>query len=531
MFLGLWCMSAQVFAQTQISTKSNQQHFPSKIIVLTPARFMDSIQPFLDWKFQKGMDITIVQTRDINLYPDAIQIQAYLRDIYKDNPFDYLLIIGDHWFVPMFQGINGNLHDHGYSLMDTADYLPDVAVGRIPAHNEAECGMLLRKTMQYEKKPDTNNPAWFSNAMVISGNDGIDDKNGMHVAGKFSAAGFTTIDFLREKTGTNTQFNILKGLNEGKSWVFYSGHGNATGWTNVKPGFNIQDIGKIKSTGSLPVVVSVGCAIAEPGINQTRNFGETFLNTGMYSGAIALIGCTADCYFYWSDTLGKHTVFNYLQDENLSLGFALNKAKEETYLAFPQPKGGITEATLQHFILLGDPSLLPWTRQPETMQVSYRNFALKDKIRVKVFINNKPVNGARVCLSNKTRKIQISAMNPVDGTIDFNTTLADTLLLTVSGRNLKTFQTTLLPEDVPAKPEVILYPNPANETIFLKIEDELLNADISIFNAFGQIVHRDIMHDKIFKLSTVHMPEAVYFYQILKPNGEALHGRFTVIHP
>ena len=47
------------------------------------------------------------------------------------------------------------------------------------------------------------------------------------------------------------------------------------------------------------------------------------------------------------------------------LGIAADMGKIATAQAFPQPAGGMTEETIQQFMLLGDPSMRVFTEQHE----------------------------------------------------------------------------------------------------------------------------------------------------------------------
>jgi len=133
---------------------------------------------------------------------------------------------------------------------DHIDFIPDVAVGRIPASSEAEITAYVNKVIAYEIVTNPSD-AWFRTAALYTGcADGWDNFNKDEVGKSLTNSGFTVLptsadDRLRYghwlspcppapapccEPALNMPDTVVNDMNNGVGFANYIGHGNIWGW-------------------------------------------------------------------------------------------------------------------------------------------------------------------------------------------------------------------------------------------------------------------------------------------------------------
>ncbi|RPH95517.1 hypothetical protein EHM69_04040, partial [candidate division KSB1 bacterium] len=155
---------------------------PARLLLVTAPLFASVLQPFIEWKTQCGVSVRTI------LFPgpanDANSLRTYIRALCDSlsPPPEYLLLVGDVNIIPAFFGVQSSLTDHPYSLLDDADYLPDLSVGRIPCQSTADCGNWVQRLLTYERDALVpSNPQ----ATVFSSAAALDPFHGIHVRNVF----------------------------------------------------------------------------------------------------------------------------------------------------------------------------------------------------------------------------------------------------------------------------------------------------------------------------------------------------------
>jgi hypothetical protein len=368
-----------------------------KLIVVCADAFLSVIQPFVGYKRAIGIPTQVVPLSSIGW--SASEVREYLQEIFVSQaiPPEAVLLVGDVGFLPTFFGVNGSLTDHPYSALAGHDYLPDIAVGRVPCPDVESCRRWVARTLAYEQNPPTDD-AWAQSAVVFSSSDFLDPLNGQIAAALFETAGFTSVAQLQQpQTGTLPLF--LESLNAACSWLFYIGHGFAEGFSSVSPHFTISELDQLDTPEKTPFVISVACATADldwPG----QSLSETWLSLPEDLGAVAYFGATESTAFFYSDTIGLGTLRGFLEYGLPTIGQAVNFGKTYMAAAFPQGPGGLTEETMQQFILLGDPTLAIYTETPQQLEITCpTQLPLSAPILpVTVRRMGHPCSGARLCL-------------------------------------------------------------------------------------------------------------------------------------
>jgi hypothetical protein len=482
----------------QLYEKSRKVFEPPKLLIVTHASLYKQAKEFADWKMRKGIKTIILKTSDISMNPDADQIKTRIIQIHDTFNFDHLLFIGDVSLIPAFYGLDNSLNDHMYSTIEGDDFLADISIGRFPVFNDVDCRMELQKSMNYERYPDiTSGNDWFKKATVAASNSYLDNSHGINMVKYFRNAGFDTIDDLRAMIGTFRYDLLQKAFTNGRSWVFYIGHGIATSWS-VLGNYSTGSLNYLNNNNMLPVVVSIACLTADLD-NPTDCLGEKWLSLGEKRGAVSFIGATELNEFFYSDTLGKHTIFGYFNRSALTIGAALNYGKMQMYNSFQGGAGSLTEETMQQFLLLGDPTLMPWTNIPVPLQTGLKKHRqpIPQIIKFKVTTNGYAVPDALVCMTNKNYSDYQTTYSDSSGYVSLivNPTNSTTYFLTISGYNLAPLEDSIsfdtlnsLPEQI-FNADITLYPNPIKDfcTITSHTEGKLIK-EVEIIDIHGMII-------------------------------------------
>lgn len=190
--------------------------------------------------------------------PEAIrQFAAWTFANWNPKP-SYLFLVGDgtrdyknayrhtprRQFLPPFMiSVAGDpqfqyyLSDIYFTKIAGNDDLPDILVGRVPAHNLDEANEYFRKVVAYETASDPN--GFPGNAMLVSDNDpqyGFREAH-QRIRDRYFASGPQTANSINmstmpdcETAASDTRTKIQNGVNSGAAVLSYLGHGGFQSW-------------------------------------------------------------------------------------------------------------------------------------------------------------------------------------------------------------------------------------------------------------------------------------------------------------
>jgi hypothetical protein len=516
-------------AALKLKGNSSSDSIPPTLLIITHASLYAQTKEFADWKMKMGIKTMILKTSDISLNPDADQIKTRIIQIHDSFNFDHLLIIGDVSLVPAFYGLSNSLNDHSYTTIQGTGYLPDFSIGRFPVSTSAECIIELHKSMNYERHPDlTPGLDWYINATSAASDAYLDNSHGINMVKFFRKNGFDSIDDFRAAIGTFRSDLMQKAFTNGRSWVFFIGHGTPNSWS-VSGNYSTGTLSSLKNKGMLPMIVSIACQTADLD-NPTDCLGKRWLSLGENLGAVSFIGATELNEFFYSDTLGKHSVFGYFNRSALTIGAALDYGKMQMYNAFQGGAGSLTEETMQQFLLLGDPTLMPWTKIPQLIQTDLKKHRkpVQQTINLKVTANGVPVQNALVCLSSKNFTYHQTIYSDSLGNVSFdvNPDTNTTYYLTISGYNIATIEDSIRFDTInPPNPNydthIKLYPNPVSNfcTVSSELPGRLISA-VEIMDLNGRtIISYNNINSYTFTFGRKEMLSGIYLLRIMDSNG------------
>ena len=404
----------------------------AELVVITLEDFVPYLEPFLQWKRASGLLTRVYTPEDIGASPQ--DIKEFLQDAYYnwEIPPEYVLFVSDTL------GWTGT--ENYYGTMDD-DSLNDIMPGRLPASDTFELKIMVRKIIAYEKEPYLDDPSWFKKATLIVREDNQQFSDSVYwadveyVADLMADFGYVHIDtFWNDNSGSgpNNADDIVAAVTEGRSYVLFRGQGVNNWW----PPFSVNPQAT-ENDRKLPIILSGTCSTA-----GQEQIGFTWLRAGSNSslkGAVGFFGTTG----VGSGISNKRSLcvrgfFNAVfADSSATFGLASEAGRLAIYNVFEELD------LYNEWRTLGDPSLKLWTSTPESIEITAPDSIAREasSLTVSVSLNGTPVSGACVALLQDTVFIS-RGFTDASGiaVIPLNLVTIDSLMVTVTGNNLKPYQ-------------------------------------------------------------------------------------------
>lgn len=370
---------------------------PVKMVIITDSSFKKQLKPFLKWKTQKGFKLQVLYKGTGLAGNTFTQLKDTLTKIYRassdyDPPPEYLLIIGDVNRVPYYgAGGSGNVTDMYYGEFDgNGDYIPEMYVGRLPVADTNELKSVVSKIIQYEKFQFADTNKFYSGAIATAGKDEA-YANYMNGQVKYAISNYLTPanqikeqHFYYPQSDLNKQKDsIVRLINNGISFINYTGHGDATGWLHVE--IKVADTSKLHNKNMYPFVISNACRTAE--YNTAASFGNRMV-LSRNKGSIGFIGCSNDSYwdedYFWA--VGPRTISDNPTYSGTSLGaydrlfhthnespsdwyFTMGQINYAGNLAVSASTSSRKKYYWETYNLVGDPSVIPIIGKPGSFNI------------------------------------------------------------------------------------------------------------------------------------------------------------------
>ncbi len=368
---------------------------PMTLVILSDTMFREELQPLIRWKSVKGFNVIEAYRQDSLVGGTRESIRAYLKHLYEQPPEgvaspSFLLIAGDAEQIPCSR-YPGQVTDLYYAEYDgEGDYIPELFYGRISVNTPEQLRAVVDKILEYEQCRFSD-PSFLDEVVLVAGVD--DSYAGTYGNGQINYAheyylnqenGNTPHIFTYPESGSNAQA-IRDLVSGGAGFVNYTGHGLYDRWED--PAFRISDIDGLQNNGKYPVMIGNGCETNIFTLDEC--FAEALIRAPG-KGALAYIGCTSDSYwkedFYWS--VGAGPVSAHPSYEETSPGYydKVFHDRNERYELWTPSLGEMvfggnmavqqSSSTRKRFYweiyqLAGDPTIVPWFRQPAEQEVSF----------------------------------------------------------------------------------------------------------------------------------------------------------------
>ena len=369
-------------------------NYPVSYLIIYDPMFEAQLEPFIEWKTQKGFKVIATST-DVT-GTTTTSIASYIEDLWDagtpSNPApSFILYVGDTDQIPTYY-TDGHYTDLYYARLEGSDYMPEIYQARFSAQTTAQLQPQIDKTLEYERyeMPD---PSYLNEVVMIAGYDtgyGQSHGNGQINYGTgnyFNAAhGITSHTHLYPQSGSDAAA-IVSEVSDGCAFVNYTAHGSTTSWSD--PSFTISDINGLSNAHQYPTAVG-NCCVTNS-FNVGTCFGEAWLRAEN-KGAIGYIGGSDNTSwnedFWWgvgpgaSSNIGEYPDFN---DFGIGAYDGMFHENGESFnewcmtqgamvvtgnLAVEEAGSSQTQYYWEIYCLMGDPSLSTYITVPETNTVS-----------------------------------------------------------------------------------------------------------------------------------------------------------------
>ena len=367
--------------------------YPVHMIVITPENYISALQPWLDWKTQKGFYINVVTTAQAGSNYNAIK--SYVQNLYstgvsQGNTPTFLVLVGDVAQVPNTTGSQTQkVTDLYYGSVD-GDYFPEMFYSRMSAENTNQLTAIINKILQYEQytMPD---PSYLNNVTLIAGWDsywtsrvGAPTINYATTYYYNTAHGFNEVHSHVNQSQYNGCYNALS---TGIGFVNYTAHGDNNMW--YQPQLTNSGVNQLTNTNKYFLAMGNCCLSGNFGYSSTC-FGEAMIRAEN-KAAYSYIGSCPNTYWYEDYYFGvgaTNTFGSTPNINNTSTGVYDGIWMDDTYhtvssivflgnLAVCYASTGSYQTSSnptyywQAYHVLGDGSIMPYRVQPSANNVSH----------------------------------------------------------------------------------------------------------------------------------------------------------------
>ena len=371
--------------------------YPVHMIVITPENYISALQPWLNWKIQKGFDVNVVTTAQAGSNYNAIQ--SYVQNLYNTGVSQgatptFLVLVGDTGQIPGRTSGNatGKVTDLYYGSVDN-DYFPDMFYSRMSAENTNQVTAIVNKILQYEQytMPD---PSYLNNVTLIAGWDsywtarvGAPTINYATTYYYNTAHGFNEVHSHVNQSQYSGCYNALS---TGIGFVNYTAHGDNNMW--YQPQFTNSNVNQLTNTNKYFLAMGNCCLSGNFGYGSVC-FGEAMIRAEN-KAAYSYIGSCPETYWFedYYFGVGATNTFNSTPNINntatgvydgiwmdetyntvSSMTFLGNLAVCYAYAGNYSTSGSGCSPTYywQAYHVLGDGSIMPYRVNPTPNTVSH----------------------------------------------------------------------------------------------------------------------------------------------------------------
>lgn len=259
-----------------------------------------ALQPLLDHRAAEGFRVATVQVQDIyNQWShgriDPLAIRSFLHYAYFNwaTPPAYVLLVGDGHYdynrvttqslplllPPYLAYVDpwwGEVPtDNLYVSVDSlGDYLPDMAVGRLPVNTASDVTELVNKILTYESATSNPDGTWQQRAVYVAGSC-VDSAGNFHSLSNFGRLQWLPTSYVNNRVyynpsnicpdGTHADVTTLRpavrsAFNQGALYLQWFGHGSQVSWSGASSlTLSNFDPPLLNPNSQLPLTVDHAC--------------------------------------------------------------------------------------------------------------------------------------------------------------------------------------------------------------------------------------------------------------------------------
>ncbi len=362
-------------------------------VVIAPRDLLPATAPLQAWRSEQGLQVAAVAVEDVyNQFGAGIRDPLAIRELLRYaaanwvTPPRYVLLVGDYSYDPYAYSIDAAINqmptfmhytvfggatasDVAFAMLDDADDLPDLAVGRIPARTPAQLTTVIERTLAYEQElptgdwtqrvtafADTQEERFNGDALRFLERFGA-DYEGVLVGDRTLPS---DVPATANQTGAGeaesgtppgiTPADVQAAMNDGALLTAYFGHGSVT-QLGRDSYLSVADIGNLTNDGHPPVMLHFTCLTGLFIHPEVESLSEAML-WDANGGAVAILAPTSRTLPDDQGFLAEGFADEYIANSDARIGDLLVAAWRNVPLESPAAVDvGRT------FLLFGDPAL------------------------------------------------------------------------------------------------------------------------------------------------------------------------------
>lgn len=278
------------------------------LVIIAKKEIFPAAETLQALRKNQGLSAIIVDIEDIydefsfgQKTPQAVKDFLYYAKNSWQRPIRYVLFFGDSSFDPKNYLARGDFDFVPTKLIDTLfleaatddwfadfdeDAISDLAVGRLPARNQAEANLMVSKIVAYEKAAPSND------VLMVSDINDVYDFEGENENLVPLLPSDSNVTFVKRSQMSNSEARtaIIENFNRGPRIVNYAGHGSVNLWRGNL--FTNTDAMDLQNMAGLPMVITMNCLNGYFHDPVLQGLSESLLKAPQ-GGAVAAWGSSA----------------------------------------------------------------------------------------------------------------------------------------------------------------------------------------------------------------------------------------------
>ncbi|PID81019.1 hypothetical protein CSB20_04505, partial [bacterium DOLZORAL124_64_63] len=426
------------FDNYDAASKYSMLSTEGRMLIVCHDAFMGIIQPFVEWKRQTGLDVTLISSGSVG--GTTAGIQGAIDEMYAQPAgLTYVILVGDQAQIPCYSGtFEGADDDTRYANQEGDDLYPDLFVSRVSGANPSDIQTQINKFIHYERNPEAG-AEWYHVGTGLASSEGNppDYERSEWLRQDLLGYTFTEVHEIYQPNGTTAQ--ISAAVNEGTSLVTYIGHGSGTSWSN--PYFTTGNVHALTNGWRTPWILDVSCSNGD--FSQSECYAEAWLRAGdpaQPHGAIAMYSASTSTPWVPPCVMQAEAVDLLVADAANVIGSLYYHGMMKVLDEYPASQSA---QLVEQYNIFGDCSLMVRTNTPVVPATSYDGVV---SLGSTVFPVETGVAGAKVALYSSAGLHGVGvadAAGHLDLMLDNPVTVPGPVTLTITGYNLLTEVATL----------------------------------------------------------------------------------------
>jgi len=374
-------------------------------LIITPDEFVEELAPFVTMKEEQGYIVSVKKLSETGSTSD--QIQTFIKDFYNTSTPSptYLLLVGDTNFIPGFEGdadYFDKYTDLYFGTIDN-DFIPEIAVGRLPVRTIDNLKTVLSKIYSYN---ETGYQSWHSQISFIASCDHfyITEESHDHVIENWTLELQYPTSFPLDSTLLGGDYlyceryaalepDVINSINNERGIITYSGHGNPIAWVETEfLSIISSDLLLLEDNNKFSFVASFACNTNDFGSTTYSSvFGESWMLLEN-KGAIAFLGSADETIWDPDDDFERAFYDSIFLDPLNPPSIRTSMIEALKKIEYPPSGIGTEKYYWETYNLLGDPSqklwLVPEFQYKATATTLTKDGLLNSTVRYPIEITN-----------------------------------------------------------------------------------------------------------------------------------------------